>query len=110
MKKIRMFLAMAVMCIVLAACGSTVDVQPAIDSYNRLCDNYNKFVDLGNESIDELDQETIDFFNDLVAAINEYGADFDNNKEFTQEEVDEMVEMFDELNDVIVDSLENWGE
>lgn len=111
MKKLLTFFLAMVMCVNLLACsGSGIDTQPAIDSYNQLCDNYNKFVELGNESIDEIDDETVDFFNDLVDVINEYGAQLESDTEFTQEEVDEMVEMFDELNDIIVEALENWEE
>lgn len=104
-KKIVAILAVLVMCVNMIACSS-VDTQPAIDSYNQLVDNYNIFVDYANENIDELDQEDVDFLNELTASINEYGAKFDANAEFTQEEVDEMIAMFDELNDVIVQTLD----
>lgn len=105
MKKIITLLVAMVMCVNLVACGG-VDTQPAIDAYNELCDNYNKFVELGNASIDEVDEEDIDFFNDLADELDEYREKFDNGAEFTQEEVDEMVEMFNELNDIMVETVE----
>lgn len=108
MKKIITLFVTIAMCINLVACGG-VDTQPAIDSYNTLADNYNQLVDLINAEIDDVDQEDVDFMNQLAASIDEYGTKLDNGTEFTQEEVDEMVEMFDELNDVVVDAINNWG-
>lgn len=108
MKKMITMLAAMMLCVSLVACGG-VDSQPAIDAYNELCDNYNKFVELANEDIDSVAQEDVDYFNTLAASLDVYREKFDSNAEFTQEEVDEMVADFNELNDVIVDALENWG-
>ena len=45
MKKLLTILLAAVLCLSLAACGgSGPDKQPAIDAYNKLAENYNKFV------------------------------------------------------------------
>lgn len=108
MKKIITLLVTIVMCINLVACGG-IDTQPAIDSYNTLTENYNQFVDLVNVAIDDVDPADIDFMNQLATSLDEYGTKLSDGTEFTQEEVDEMVEMFDELNDVVVDAINNWG-
>lgn len=108
MKKIITLLVTIVMCINLVACGG-IDTQPAIDSYNTLTENYNQFVDLVNAAIDDVDPADIDFMNQLATSLDEYGTKLSDGTEFTQEEVDEMVEMFDELNDVVVDAINNWG-
>lgn len=110
MKKLITLLVAMVLCVNLVACGGGVDTQPAINSYNELTENYNKFVELGNAHIDEIAEEDIEFFNEIAAAIDEYGTKLESDTEFTQEEVDEMVEMFDELNGIIVETLEAWEE
>lgn len=110
MKKLITFVLVLVMCLSLVACGGGVDTQPAIDSYNELTENYNKFVELGNAHLDEIAEEDVEFFNEIAAAIDEYGTKLESDTEFTQEEVDEMVEMFDELNGIIVETLEAWEE
>lgn len=106
MKKLITLLLALVMSINLVACG--VDTQPAIDAYNELAENYNKFVDLGNENLESIPQEDVEFFNELATVIDDYGTKLGNGTEFTQEEVDEMVEMFDELNGIIAETLEEW--
>lgn len=109
MKKIITLLTAMVMCVNLIACGG-VDKQPAIDAYNELCDNYNVFVELVNEEIDSVPQEDIDELNELTATMDEYAELLDSDTELTQEEVDEMVEIFNDFNDVIVETLEDWEE
>ncbi len=52
MKKLLTILLAAVLCLSLAACGgSGPDKQPAIDAYNKLAENYNKFVEISNEDL-----------------------------------------------------------
>lgn len=109
MKKLTALLLALVMGLSLVACGG-VDTQPAIDAYNELCENYNKFVDLGNANLDSIPAEDVEFFNGIAAAIDEYGAKLDSGAEFTQEEVDEMVEMFEEFNGIIEETLAAWEE
>ncbi len=107
MKKLLALLLTLVLCLSLAACGgdttdtATVDTQPAIDAYNELADNYNAFVDQENENLDAWEQEDIDYMNDIADVINQYSEDLSSDKEYTQEEVDEMVDMFTEFNAVI---------
>lgn len=107
MKKLLALLLTLALCLSLAACGgdttdtATVDTQPAIDAYNELADNYNAFVDQENENLDAWEQEDIDYMNDIADVINQYSEDLSSDKEYTQEEVDEMVDMFTEFNAVI---------
>lgn len=109
MKKIITVLAAMVMCLNLVACGGP-DKQPAIDAYNELAENYNKFVEIGNENLSELSEEDIDFWNEVADYVTEYGETLEDDTEFTQEEIDEMVTMFNELNDIIVEALEGLGQ
>ncbi len=105
MKKIITLLAAMVMCLNLVACGGP-DRQPAVDAYNELAENYNKFVEIGNEHLDELSEEDIDFWNGVADVVTEYSTTLEGETELTQEELDDMVELFNELNGVIVEALE----
>lgn len=110
MKKLTSLLLALVMCLSLVACSSGPDKQPAIDSYNQLSETYNKFVDMANEDIDSWAAEDIEFFNSCADALNEYAEKLESDTEFTQEEIDEMVEMFDEFNGIIEEALADYQE
>ena len=104
MRKLTALLLALVMGLSLVACGGP-DKQPAIDAYNELVENYNNFVDLANENLDSFSEEDIEFFNGCADVITEYGEKLDSGAEFTQEEIDEMVEMFEEFNGIIEEGL-----
>lgn len=106
MKKIITLLVTMVMCVNLVACG--VDTQPAIDAYNELAENYNEFVDYANEDLESYTQEDIDLLNGCAEVIDEYGEKLAGDAEFTEEEVDEMVEMFEEFNGIIEEFLAEY--
>ena len=104
MKKLFALVLALVLCLPLVACGSsTPDVQPALDAYNELAANYNKFVDLANEDIEALDPEDVETLNACAAIITEYSVKLTSDTEFTQEEIDEMVEKFTSFNETIED-------
>lgn len=107
MKKLITLFATLVMCVNLVACGGP-DTQPAIDAHTKLTENYNKFVEYVNADIDSYTQEDIDFLNGCVAVIDEYGEKLYSDTEFTQEEVDEIVDMFEEFNDIIEEFLDEY--
>ena len=100
MKKIAALLLALVMCLSLVACGGP-DKQPAVDAYNKLAQNYNTFVEQENENLDSWAEEDIAYMNEIAAVITEYGTKLSGGTEFTQEQIDEMVEMFNEFNAVI---------
>ena len=106
MKKLFSLLLALILCFSLVACGDTgPDKQPAIDSYNVMVENYNAFVDVANQHLDEFSEEDIEFFNGCADVITEYGEKLESDAELTQEELDEMVEMFDEFNAIIVEGM-----
>lgn len=107
MKKLIALLLAVLMCVSLVACGGP-DKQPAIDSYNRVCETYNKFVDVANEDLESFSEEDIEFFNACAAYLEEQGEVLGGNAELTQEQLDEMVEMFDEFNGVIEEILAEY--
>ena len=104
MKKLIAFVLVLVMGLSLVACGGP-DKQPAIDSYNKLAQNYNTFVDKENENLEDWTQEDIEYMNQVADVITEYGEKLGGDTEFSQEEIDEMVKMFDEFNAVIEEYL-----
>ena len=107
MKKFTALLLTLVLCLSMVACGSSCpDKQPAIDSYNTLAENYNAFVDIANEDLSAWGEEDIEFMNNCADVINEYGTKLDSDEELTQEEIDEMVDMFDEFNGIIEEYLQ----
>ena len=105
MKKLISLLLVLVLCLSLVACGGP-DKQPAVDAYNQLATNYNKFVDIANEDLDSWTQEDIEFMNSCADVITQYGKKLEGDTEFTQEEIDEMVETFNEFNKAIKEYLD----
>lgn len=100
MKKIAALLLALVMCLSLVACGGP-DKQPAVDAYNKLAQNYNTFVDQENENLDSWAEEDIAFMNEVAEVITQYGEKLESGTEFTQEQIDEMVDMFNEFNGML---------
>ena len=105
MKRMVATLLALVMCLSLAACGSTPDKQPAINAYNQVSETYNKFAEVANANIEAFTDEDIEFFNGCADVLNEYADKLESNTEFTQAEIDEMVEMFNEFNDILEEFL-----
>jgi len=108
MKKLFALILALVMSLTLAACSSGPDKQPAIDSFNQVSETYNKFVDVANEDIESFTAEDIEFFNACAAYLEEQGELLGSDAELTQEELDEMVEMFDEFNGIIEEILTDY--
>lgn len=104
MKKLIALLLALVLCLSLVACGGP-DKQPAIDAYNKLATNYNAFVEKNNADLSGWETEDIEFFNECAAVITEYGNKLAGDTEFTQAEIDEMIEMFNEFNGIIEGAL-----
>ena len=100
MKRVIALLLALVLSLSLVACGGP-DKQPAVDAYNKLAQNYNTFVEQENENLDSWAEEDIEYMNEVATVITEYGTKLSGDTEFTQEQIDEMVEMFNEFNGVI---------
>ena len=104
MKKLIALVLALVLSLSLVACGGP-DSQPAIDAYNKLAENYNTFVEQENENLDSWAEEDIEYMNQIAEVINEYAEKLSGDTEFTQEEIDQMVEDFNEFNAVIEEYL-----
>ena len=104
MKRVIPLLLALVLSLSLVACGGP-DKQPAVDAYNKLAQNYNTFVEQENENLDSWAEEDIEYMNQVADVITQYGEKLESDTEFTQEQIDEMVEMFNEFNAVIEEYL-----
>lgn len=104
MKRVIALLLALVLSLSLVACGGP-DKQPAVDAYNKLAQNYNTFVEQENENLDSWAEEDIEYMNQVADVITQYGEKLESDTEFTQEQIDEMVEMFNEFNAVIEEYL-----
>ena len=100
MKKLIALILVLVMSLSLVACGGP-DTQPAIDAYNELAQNYNTFAQAANENLENWDAEDIEYLNSISSFIDEYGTKLTDGTEYTQEELDELVEKFNAFNAVI---------
>ena len=108
MKKLISLILVLDMCLSLAACSSGPDKQPAIDSFNRVTETYNAFVEVANENLEYFTDEDIELFNACAAYLEEQGEILGSDTELTQEELDEMIEMFDEFNGFIEEALTEY--
>ena len=104
MKRVIALLLALVLSLSLVACGGP-DKQPAVDAYNKLAQNYNTFVEQENENLDSWAEEDIEYMNEVADVITQYGTKLSGDTEFTQEQIDEMVGMFNEFNGVIEEYL-----
>ena len=104
MKRVIALLLALVLSLSLVACGGP-DKQPAVDAYNKLAQNYNTFVEQENENLASWAEEDIEYMNEIATVITEYGTKLSGDTEFTQEQIDEMVEMFNEFNAVLEEYL-----
>ncbi len=110
MKKLHTILLATVLCLSLVGCGgSGPDKQPAIDAYNELTENYNKFVEITNEDLSGWSEEDINYMNSIADKITQYGNQLDGDTELTQEQLDKMVEACNEFNGIIEEYLANEG-
>lgn len=104
MKKLMSLFLALVMCLSLAACGGP-DKQPAIDAFNDCSDTFNEFAEVANANLEAFTDEEIEFFNACADLLNEYADKLETRDDFTQEEIDEMVDMFKEFDTILEEYL-----
>ena len=96
MKKIVTLLLTLVMCLSLVACGG-VDKQPAIDAFNSAITKYDALAAEMNENIESYPQDLIDIMLEMSEALTEHKAILEGEEELTQEDVDMLVGVFNEV-------------
>ena len=96
MKKLVTLLLALVMCLSLVACGG-VDKQPAIDAFNSAVAKYDAMAMEMNENIDLYPQELVDVLVEMSDALLEHKAILEGDQELTQEDVDMLIGVFNEV-------------
>lgn len=96
MKKMCAFLMAMVMSLSLVACGG-VDIQPAIDAFNNASTAYDAVSNKVNAEIGAYPEEFIDTMNELADTMLEYKAVLESGEELTEEQVNEMITVFAEV-------------
>lgn len=96
MKKMCAFLMAMVMSLSLVACGG-VDIQPAIDAFNNASTAYDAVSNKVNAEINAYPEEFIDTMNELADSMLEYKAVLESGEELTEEQVNEMITVFAEV-------------
>lgn len=98
MKKILSLLMAAAMTLSLVACGGgEPDRQPAIDAFNKANGAFKEATAIINDNLDTVEDETYDIFvefNDLIA---QHKAILESEDPLTQEEMDEMIAWYAEV-------------
>lgn len=99
-KKICAILLAMTMSFSLAACGGA-DTQPAIDAFNNASSEYDAVADKINAESELYTEELFTSMNEMADTLLEYKEKLESDEEFTEEEVTEMIQTFEEI--------ENWA-
>lgn len=100
MKKLSAIIMAMVMSLSLVACGG-VDIQPAIDAFNNASTAYDAVSNKVNAEIEAYPEEFVTTMNELADTMLEYKAVLESGEELTEEQVNEMITVFAEV--------ENWA-
>lgn len=99
MKKFFSAMIAAALSLCLVACGSDApDKQPAIDAFNTANTAFTEVANKINANIDAVPEELVDVMIDMSGLLAEYKALLESDDEIPQENLDEMIAWFDELN------------
>lgn len=108
MKKLVALLLTLVMCLSLVACGGP-DKQPAIDAFNKAKDSFNEVAVEINKEPDAYAQEVIDTMVDMANLLEEHGKLLSSDEELSEEQLNEMIEWYAEVEDWVADVKADLG-
>ena len=97
MKKIITLLLVLIMSLSLVSCGGP-DKQPAIDKFNETSKAFNAVSARINDNIELFDESNIETMTEWALLLNEYSQLLSSSEEIPQEDLDAMIEWFDEVN------------
>ena len=97
MKKLLAIVIALVMCLAIAACGTTVNKQPAIDAFNSANTAFTEIANTINADPDSYDEEIIDIMIEVAGVLAEYKSALEGDTELTEEDITAMVDWFAEL-------------
>lgn len=98
MKKFFATMIAAALSLCLVACGGGTDKQPAIDAFNTANTAFTEVANKINANIDAVPEELVDVMIDMSGLLSEYKEILESDDEIPQENLDEMIAWFDELN------------
>ena len=99
MKKIFAAVIAMALSLCLVACGSDApDKQPAIDAFNTANTAFTEVANKINANIDAVPEDLVDVMIDMSGLLSEYKEILESDDEIPQENLDEMIAWFDELN------------
>jgi len=96
MKKLITLVLALVICLSMFACGGP-DRQPAIDAFNKASTAFDSVVNVMNENIEAYDQEIVDVMIEMSSLLTEHKALLEGEDELTQENLDEMIAWYGEV-------------
>lgn len=104
MKKLIALALALVLCLTLVACGgeekdSGPDKKPAIDEFNKTSTAFNEVSAVINADIESFDEEVVTTMTDMANLLNEYNTLLSSDEKIDQENLDEMIEWFGEVQD-----------
>lgn len=102
MKKLLALLLALVLSLSLVACGGA-DKQPAIDKFNETSAAFNAVSARINENIEMFDDSVIDSMTEMANLLNEYNALLSGDQEIEQEDLDAMIEWFNDVDAWVAD-------
>lgn len=108
MKKLVALLLTLVMCLSLVACGGP-DKQPAIDAFNKAKDSFNEVAVEINKEPDAYAQEVIDTMVDMANLLEEHGKLLSSDEELSEEQLNEMIEWYAEVEDWVAEVKADLG-
>ena len=89
-------LMMVVMSVMLVACGGP-DVQPAIDAFNEASTVYDRIANTINADSSSYPKELFDAMNEKADKLSEYKKTLENEDTFTEEQIADMIKIFEEI-------------
>ena len=109
MKKLITLVLTLVMCLSLVACGGGPDKQPAIDAFNQAKDSFNAVAAEINKEPDAYAQEVIDTMIEMANLLEEHGTLLSSDEELSQEQLDEMIAWYADVEEWVVDVKADLG-
>ena len=103
MRKICALILAIVMCLSLVGCGGA-DKQPAIDAFNKASSGFDVLVAKMNENIDVIPEDMISMMTELADGMLKYKTLLESDEDVTEEQVEEMIAKFAEVEKWVTDS------
>ncbi|MBQ2881416.1 MAG: hypothetical protein IJE40_04045 [Clostridia bacterium] len=108
MKRLVALLLALIMGLSMVACGGP-DKQPAIDAFNHAKDSFNEVAAVINSDPASYAQEVIDTMVEMANLLQEHGEVLSGDQEITEEQLDEMIAWYADVEDWVADVKAELG-